>query len=280
MNPLLYPTVLIAVLLFVAGMRIHSRSKSGRHRMALLALAVLLAVPGMLITLYYLHLFDDAAWFFEFRSMRFFELSAGGCGLLAGLLAAASRNAFVAALPLISLIVGVVLPHSKPLYGPLRAGDFKDTREDGVCLQSTGCSCGAASAATLLRQVGIPATEAEVARACFTYNGGTEIWYIARHLRSRGLRVRFITRLDSSAPLPVPCIAGVLLGKVGNFIPILASTETTYITGDPLHGREEWAKDRIHEKYTLHWLLHGGGSAYLGSNSVAPTAPGFRTLFI
>ena len=251
MNPLVYPTVLIAVLLFIVGMRIQSRSKSSRHRMALFALAVLLVVPGVLIALYYLHLFDDAAWFYELRSLRFSELSAGGCGLLAGLLAAAGRNVFVAALLLIGLMAGIVLPHSKPLYGPLRAGNFKDVWKDGVCMQSTGCSCGAASAATLLRQTGIPATEAEVARACFTYEGGTENWYIARHLRSRGLRVRFITRQDPAAALPVPSIAGVLLGKVGHFIPILASTRTTYITGDPLHGREEWVKERIHEQYAF-----------------------------
>ncbi|MFO1489642.1 MAG: cysteine peptidase family C39 domain-containing protein [Kiritimatiellia bacterium] len=243
--------MLIAVLLFVAGLRFQGRITSGRHRLALSALAVLLAVPGVLIALYYLHLFDNAAWFYEFRSLRFSELSAGGCGLLAGLLAAAGRDVFVAALLLIGLMVGIVLPHSKPLYGPLQPGDFKDARKDAVCLQSTGCSCGAASAATLLRQAGIPATEAEVARACFTYEGGTENWYLARHLRSRGLRVRFITRLDPSAPLPVPSIAGVLLGKVGHFIPILANTETTYITGDPLHGREEWAKDLIREHYTF-----------------------------
>ena len=251
MNPLIYPTVLIAVLLFVAGLRLQRRISLGRHRLALFTLAIALAVPGVLIALYYLHLFDDAAWFYEFRSLRFSELSAGGCGFLAGLLAAAGRNVFVAALLLIGLMAGIVLPHSKPLYGPLRAGDFKDTWKDGVCLQSTGCSCGAASAATLLRQAGIPATEAEVARACFTYNGGTENWYIARHLRSRGLRVRFITRMDPADPLPVPSIAGVLLGNVGHFIPILACTDTAYVTGDPLHGREEWAKDRIHEQYTF-----------------------------
>ena len=46
MNPLVYPTVLIAVLLFVAGLRLQARITSGRHRLALFALAVLLVIDG------------------------------------------------------------------------------------------------------------------------------------------------------------------------------------------------------------------------------------------
>ena len=46
MNPLVYPTVLIAVLLFVAGLRLQRRISLGRHRLALFALAVLLVIEG------------------------------------------------------------------------------------------------------------------------------------------------------------------------------------------------------------------------------------------
>ena len=46
-----------------------------------------------------------------------------------------------------------------------------DTWQDGVCRQTTPATCSAASAATLLRHHGIPATEQEMAELCVTRRG-------------------------------------------------------------------------------------------------------------
>lgn len=47
----------------------------------------------------------------------------------------------------------------------------RDLWEDGVCRQTTHDTCSAASAATLLRHHGIPATEQEMAELCITRKG-------------------------------------------------------------------------------------------------------------
>ena len=46
----------------------------------------------------------------------------------------------------------------------------------------------------------------------------------------------------------MPSIAGVKVGGLGHFIPIIAETATTYVTGDPLVGRQEWPKDTIRQR--------------------------------
>ena len=50
------------------------------------------------------------------------------------------------------------------------------------------------------------------------------------------------------ANLHLPAIAGVDVG-CGHFITILAETETTYITGDPLTGRREYSKKSLSDSY-------------------------------
>jgi hypothetical protein len=42
------------------------------------------AIPGILFVLYYSHLFDNAAWFYNLRAIRYTELLASCMVLLAG----------------------------------------------------------------------------------------------------------------------------------------------------------------------------------------------------
>lgn len=92
-------------------------------------------------------------------------------------------------------------------------------------------------------------SEAEIARRCFTYLGGTENWYLARLMRRAGYEVRFRIRHSPADAIPVPSIAGVRLGRAGHFIPVMAETATTYVTGDPLVGRQEWPKDTVRQHF-------------------------------
>ena len=80
MNPLLYPTLLLTALSFYVG------DRSGRRRLSALPLllGLLLTLPAALFVIYYLHVLDRAAWFYQFRSLPFTELTAAGLGFLPG----------------------------------------------------------------------------------------------------------------------------------------------------------------------------------------------------
>lgn len=52
----------------------------------------LAGVPGFVMPLYYLHVFDDAQWFYQCRSPPFIELTASGAGLFAGMPAGLAKD--------------------------------------------------------------------------------------------------------------------------------------------------------------------------------------------
>ncbi len=252
-NWLVLPTLVISYLLFWCGYRIPRRLKSRRDAIIVGILTVALAAPGLLIAVYYLHLLDNWRGFYEFRSFRGSEFAAAGLGLAGGLIsrwpARGPRLRSVSiAVVAITMTAGIFLPHAKPLLAPAKTAKFRNSWDRAVCLQSSTYSCGAACAATVLRHHGIKATEAQIARECFTYRGGTENWYIARALRNRGLGVRFVTKMPDSG-IPVPCIAGVKIGGAGHFITVLEDLGGSYRTGDPLVGERVHGKDSIPDCY-------------------------------
>jgi hypothetical protein len=120
----------------------------------------------LLFVVFYLHLFDNAVWFYQFRSLPLSELSAGGIGLFAGLAAPFILNITKVSCPFYLAILSLVIiaPYMKPVIAPLPSSRFKDQWLAGVCLQSTPSSCGAASAATILRASGINMSEVEIHR--------------------------------------------------------------------------------------------------------------------
>jgi len=249
-NPLLLPTLLVAYGLFHCGHRLPARLRRTWSQAVWLLAGCALAVPGALVALYYLHFYDDWAWFYSFRTFPFSEICAGGAGLLAGTLAFWSQRSgraspFSLCGLLALLTLGVALPHSKPILAPVDYDAFTDSWDSGVCRQSTGSSCGAASTATLLRRFGERGTELAIAKECFTSASGAENWHLARAFRRRGLRVRFITDHPPTEELPVPSIAGVRLGDIGHFIAILDRTDAGYVVGDPLAGRTEHSEANI-----------------------------------
>ena len=253
MNWMFIPTLVVAFSLYVIGASIWNHPSSRVAKAALLLISLVLSTPALLFVLYYLHLFDNATWFYQFRSLPLSELSAGGIGLFAGLASPLILNGKRITRPFyLSMLALVIIgPYIKPIIAPLPSSRFHDRWTEGVCLQSTPSSCGAASAATLLRKSGINMREVEIARSCFTYLGGTENWYIARLFRSQGYDVRFIISHDPSVPIPIPSIAGVKVGGLGHFIPVIEETSTTYVTGDPLVGRQEWPKDKLRQNFTF-----------------------------
>jgi predicted double-glycine peptidase len=241
MNWLVLPTLGAALVLFFAGREICRRSPSTGLKAIAATVCFLLGIPGFLLASYYLHGFDHARWFYQFRSLPFAELTAAGAGLSAGALGAlVGGNRFIAQpFFIIVLCLGIVVPYLKPIVAPAATNQFSDRWRDNVCLQSTAASCGAASAATVFRAFGLPLTEREIAEECFTYRGGTENWYLARAFRRRGFAVNY--RIEAGLPgdLHTPAIAGVRVAGVGHFIVILGRSGSTYVIGDPLVGRRE-----------------------------------------
>src|SRR5688572_33422292 len=84
MNFLLIPTLLIALVLF--GVAVWSTRRFANGFYLLLVVGAVIAIPGILFSAYYLRIFGEPIWLYQFRSLPFAEITAGGAGFLAGLL--------------------------------------------------------------------------------------------------------------------------------------------------------------------------------------------------
>ena len=252
MNWLFLPVVAVAALLFYAGNEAGPRIATARGRLLWGAAAAVCAVPAILFATYYFHWFDDALWFYRFRSLPWTELAAAGAGLLAGLvyawLAVIGRSWRIA-VPALLLAV-LFVPYMKAVVAPLDAAGLIDHCRDGVCLQSTASTCGPASAATILRLFNIEDSEKTLAQEAYTSSGGTENWYLARALRRRGFTVDYAVLERPVAKLPYPSVAGVRLpGGAGHYVAVLAETADAYIIGEPMHGKLTIPKSRLAKAY-------------------------------
>lgn len=241
---MLWPTVLIASLLFWIGNAAARKTTQTPKRVAFMLAALILAVPGLTFAAYYTKLLGEPVWLYRFRAIPGTELTAGGVGLLAGFIHQTRHNyAFlkkqlrVFTVPAILAVI-VVAPYAKPLIRPLNKTQLTEQWKDGVCLQSTPSTCGPASAATIASSLGRRVTEAELAEESFTYVGGTENWYLVRALRKRGFETEFKPTAPNAEVFPTSAIAGVRLPQgTGHFIALIAQENSTYIASDPLIGR-------------------------------------------
>ena len=227
--------------------------QSGVARL-LLVIASVCAAPGLSLSVYYLHLFDDAAWFYQFRSWPFAELTACGAGLLGGLLQAriVAKGRRLRTLVPTVLLAGLFVPYMKPLVAPLDLSGLAGECRDGVCLQSTPSTCGPASVASILRKFNVQASEKTIAREAFTSASGTEVWYLARAIRRHGFSIRYVVVETPVTELPVPSVVGVTLpGGIGHFISVLEETNSSYTLGDPMYGRLTVSKSEPGGSYTF-----------------------------
>lgn len=250
LNLMLLPTLALAASLAWLAYWLWQTPPFLAARRCLLVLAIILAIPGLLIALYYAHVFEPAAWFYEFRSTQFSELSAAGVGLLPGLTFAwlGSRKAkWGISRPrvLFATLVCIALPYAKPMILPPDYSAFRNDWDGVVCRQSTGYSCGPASTATLLHHT---ATELELARECYTSRQGTENWYLARAVRRRGLYAEFVTSPTLNT-IPTHCIAGVSIHGAGHFIAVLQQEGDRYLVGDPMVGEKWYALPELRRAY-------------------------------
>lgn len=261
LNILFVPTLLGAGLLFLLGFKISPVTRSTPYAIACFISAGILAIPALLFVAYYGHVLDRAVWFYAFRAAPYTELTASGIGVGAGLIVERVKwvdstthlaRPKLMALGMVLFCCGLLfIPYIKPLAAPLTV-PLQDKWSDGVCLQSTPATCGPCSAATLLRQFKIVTSEHELAAECFSYQGGTENWYVVRALRRRGIETQYLVTSPQPATLPVSSIAGVQLGgagRGGHFITILERSRDRYIIGDPLVGRLILTPKQVYSRY-------------------------------
>ena len=240
-------SALLSLAAFFAARRL-ARDLSIRTRTLLAILASLAALPGASFALHYTHLFPEQAWYYQFRSLAGTELLVIFIGIAGGLFATIlPRASFI--LPVLGVTAFSIAPFLKPFIGPIGADTLVDLWEDDVCLQSTPSTCGAASTATILKQLGVKTTESELAMEAHSYNGGTEAWYLARAARSRGFEVDFDFNSGFSPEDGLPVVVGVRLDTVGHFIPVLGQDGDRFVIGDPLFGRERLSREELHKRY-------------------------------
>ena len=252
-NPIIYPLIALALSAYIAGQWVVERLTTTAMRGVAFLIAMLAAVPGVLFALYYFHWFDQAQWFYTFRTLPNTELTAAGMGLLAGMvpMLAHKRRLLFLTLEVITfvlLLVALSVPYLKMLLGPIDYSVFVSRGYKGVCLQSTASSCGPASAASLVWKSGFVITERELAQESYTTAGGTECWYLARALKNRGFTVGYTFLPPEPSELVLHSIAGVRLGGPngqGHFVAILDETAEDYVIGDPSAGKVRVRKDDL-----------------------------------
>jgi hypothetical protein len=146
------------------------------------------------------------------------------------------------------------------IYDPRLAALSTRLDPDGVCLQGTDFTCGPAAAVTLLRRLGWPAEEGDLALRCHTNPGlGTPPDTLASVLRARygpeGLRAEY-RRFRSLEELRD---AGFTLAVVrfnlvlDHYVAVLQVTPSHVVVGDPLAGRQAIPR----EEFLRQWRFVG-----------------------
>lgn len=249
MNPnwLGVTSAILALAAFFVVYRL-AKGVPAKRRILLALFAGVAAIPGASFAVYYAHLFPEPDWYFQFRSLAGTELLVVFLGVAGGLVATLLPRVLLV-LPLLGVAAFSIAPIIKPFVRPIPAGSLQDEWDGGICLQSTPSTCGAASTATILKQLGVDVTESELAEEAHSYAGGTEAWYLARAARSRGFDVDFVCTAGFTPELGLPAVVGVRLGTIGHFIPILGREGDQFIVGDPLRGRELLSREALEERY-------------------------------
>lgn len=259
MNWLGIITVLLAFAAFAFGCWSAKRIKSSKVIIFAWILCSILSIPAALYFAYYTRLFGEPLWFYRLRVVTGTELLAFPAGFLAGWLHVRvvprmrlSRWGTHLIIPVL-LGFGIAVPYLKPiLKRPQPMSALGEQWKDGVCLQSTFSTCGPASAATVLNELGVKVSEKELAVAAYTSVSGTENWYLARALRKRGFQTAFYFSKTLDAPLPA--IVGVRLkesGNSGHFIALLSRQGDRFVFGDPMEGRFTNTLAGLAEKYQI-----------------------------
>ena len=128
--------------------------------------------------------------------------------------------------------------------------------KDGICIQTTGFTCGPAAAVTVLRQLGIDAQESELAVSskCNIKNGTTYEHLTSAIKKLYGKKgidcsIRNFDSIDQLKDI-YPIIAVIKLSSaVDHYTAVLEVTEDKVIVGDPIAGKKEWTYEDFSKKW-------------------------------
>jgi hypothetical protein len=240
--------IIASIAAFIASWNF-TKTKSLPSKLALLFLFSLLSIPAFLYSAYYLHILPDQAWFYTLRSWKGSEFISIFLGCAGGCFASLLPRVLMG-FPLFGVIAVTTLPYIKPILSPLPDTAITDQWKGDACLQSTMSTCGPASLCTILKFSGTTVSERQVARASFSYTGGTEAWYLARFARNHGYTPTFVFTKRLS-DISLPAIAGVKIGGMGHFIAILKIENGSVTFADPLQGIEHISLDKFKNSYSF-----------------------------
>jgi len=227
--------VVNAVLFVIFAASSHAVCLRAARRLQIVGgiILVILILPATLYSLYYFHWFDGWSWFYTLRSHRAANYYPATLGAVAGWAQPMISMRYIRFTLAVALAPFAIMPFLKPMLLPLNTASLHDRWIDGVCLQSTPSTCGPASVATVLaKRYGVRVSERDIAIAARSTATGTEIWYLAQYLRTRGYGVTFIVGM----PPPAGSIAGTRSGGAGHFVAVLSCDAIGCQAADPLSG--------------------------------------------
>lgn len=132
--------------------------------------------------------------------------------------------------------------------------------KDGVCLQTTDYTCGPAAAVTVLRKLGLPAEEGQIAILSYTsgQEGTSEDMLadgLAQEYGSRGILAEcrvFHSVAELQQACPVLAVVKYSL-LVDHWVAVLDVTGSEVVVGDPLGGLVHMT----HEEFAERWRFVG-----------------------
>lgn len=166
-----------------------------------------------------------------------------------------SRRALLVLVGALVLFVGLVT--SWHLTRPA-CYDYRRNMPDGVCLQTSTFTCGAASMVTMLDKLGIQATEGEMAELSGTIPGrGVSDFQAADALRRKLRQVEDPRRvsidpcgLDEMKTIPTPFLTSLKYSFFfDHMVCVLEVNEDHIVVGDPLKGRDVLSFDSFRSKW-------------------------------
>lgn len=223
-----------------------------------LAIMLFIRIPVYIPSLYFSIPFK---WFLSGRTEFVFT---GFCAaiMLSTCMWKTDRKSYKTALPVFMTVILVyysISPFALPgiLFNKHKNLQTK-INEEGICMQTTGYTCGPAAAVTALRNLGIDAEEGEIAIACnTTISAGTQPDSLQDGLlklySNYGLHCeyRFFTSIQELEPNTVVIVKYKFM--VDHYVTVLKVTETLVIVGDPLVG----IKNYPHDSFILLWRKQG-----------------------
>jgi len=234
------------ILLAVSGVLVGRRFWRIKSRVWIAAYAVAMLILATIVTPRWLP-WTELVWPFKWivAGRTEFAVMAFVCPLLltTPLSRLPQRRNRRAVALLMILITGYysVLPFLMPAIEYQRLAGLETTLDtDGVCIQSTPFNCGPASAVTVLRSLGVPAEEGDLAiRSHTTRFVGAPMDSLCNAMRdgygipARLAHCRDVSELQEKGPF-VAVIKFHLL--FDHYVAVLSLTETEVTIGDPLEG--------------------------------------------